>query len=94
MHLPGISVDAVKYLTEKRGVRVIGIDAPGLDHGFKRDLEALRLMAEIGGIVILNLKDLRRLPPTGAAVFIGLLPLGTGGGSPARVLGLIPKGME
>ena len=94
MHFPGVTVDAVKYLTEKRGVTVIGIDAPGLDPGFSGKFEASRLMAEIGGIVVLNLKGLRRLPPTGSAVFIGLLPLSTGGGSPARVLGLIPKGME
>ena len=94
MHFPGLSVDGVKYLTEKRGVRVIGIDTPGLDPGFSGKHEASRLMAEIGGMVLLNLKDLRRLPPTGSAVFIGLLPLGTGGGSPARVLGLIPKGRE
>lgn len=94
MHYPGLSVDAVKYLTEKRGVKVIGIDTPGLDPGFTRKFEASSLMAEAGGIVLLNLKELGELPPTGSAVFIGLLPLSAGGGSPARILGLIPNGRE
>ncbi len=91
MHFPGVSIDAVKFLMEKRGVKVIGIDTPGLDPGFSRKFEAARFMADNGGIVLLNLRNLGKLPPTGSAVFIGLLPLSVGGGSPARILGLIPR---
>jgi kynurenine formamidase len=94
MHFPGVSLDAVKFLMEKRGVKVIGIDTPGLDPGFSRKFEAARFMADSGGIVLLNLRNLKKLTPTGSAVFIGLLPLSVGGGSPARILGLIPKGKK
>jgi kynurenine formamidase len=39
-----------------------------------------------------NLTNLKSLPATGALVFIGVLPLVDGSGSPARILALVPKG--
>jgi kynurenine formamidase len=38
-----------------------------------------------------NLTNLKQLPATGALVFVGVLPLVDGSGSPARILALVPK---
>ncbi|MEZ4595690.1 MAG: hypothetical protein R3C32_01985 [Chloroflexota bacterium] len=37
-----------------------------------------------------GLQNLAALPPLGATVFVGVLPLVDGSGSPARVLALVP----
>ncbi len=91
MHFPGISADGVRFLTEERHIKVIGIDGPGIDPGFSKKTEATDLFAMSGGLLLLNLKGLKVLPPKGAAIFIGILPIEGATTSPARVLALTPK---
>jgi kynurenine formamidase len=91
MHYPGISTGAARFLTEDRHVKVIGIDGPGIDPGSSEKTEAFDIFAMSGGILLLNLKNLRRLPPRGATIFIGVLPIEGASASPARVLAIIPK---
>lgn len=91
MHFPGISTDGVRFLVEERHIKVIGIDGPGIDPGFSKKTEAADLFTKSGGLLLLNLKDLKKLPPKGAMIFIGLLPIEGTSISPARVLALTPK---
>lgn len=91
MHYPGISAGAARFLTEERHIKIIGIDGPGIDPGSSEKTEAADIFATSGGLLLLNLKDLGRLPPRGAVIFIGVLPIEGAAASPARVLAIIPK---
>jgi kynurenine formamidase len=92
LHFPGFGVEAARYLVE-RGVVGIGIDTLGIDAGADLDFPVHRhvtLPKQVWHIE--NLTNLKSLPTTGALVFIGVLPLVDGSGSPARILALVPKG--
>jgi kynurenine formamidase len=91
MHFPGISVAAMRLLVEERGVTTVGIDSAGLDGGMSTDYQANILLARHGGLHLENLAGLDRIPPTGAWLVIGALPIAGGSGSPARVLALVMK---
>ena len=92
LHFPGFGVEAASYLVEC-GVVGIGIDTLGIDAGADLDFPVHRdvtLPKQVWHIE--NLTNLKSLPATGALVFIGVLPLVDGSGSPARILALVPKG--
>jgi kynurenine formamidase len=92
LHFPGFGVEAASYLVQ-RGVVGIGIDTLGIDAGADLDFPVHRhvtLPKQVWHIE--NLTNLKSLPATGALVFIGVLPLVDGSGSPARILALVPKG--
>ena len=92
LHFPGFGVEAASYLVQ-RGVVGIGIDTLGIDPGGDLDFPVHRhvtLPKQVWHIE--NLTNLKSLPATGALVFIGVLPLVDGSGSPARILALVPKG--
>jgi len=92
LHFPGFGVEAARYLVEC-GVVGIGIDTLGIDAGADLDFPVHRdvtLPKQVWHIE--NLTNLKSLPATGALVFIGVLPLVDGSGSPARILALVPKG--
>jgi kynurenine formamidase len=92
LHFPGFGVEAASYLVEC-GVVGIGIDTLGIDAGVDSDFPVHRhvtLPKQVWHIE--NLTNLKSLPATGALVFIGVLPLVDGSGSPARILALVPKG--
>ena len=86
---PGFGIDAARRLLE-RGVAAIGIDTLGVDPGQATDLPVHHLTSPAGVWHIEGLVNLDRLPPTGATVVVGALPLVDGSGTPARVLALIP----
>ena len=92
LHFPGFGVEAASYLVQ-RGVVGIGIDTLGIDSGVDSNFPVHRhvtLPKQVWHIE--NLTNLKSLPATGALVFIGVLPLVDGSGSPARILALVPKG--
>lgn len=90
LHFPGIHPDAARFLIDERDVAGIGIDTHGVDGGLDHGFATNRLMLESNRIVLENLANLDKLPPTGATLVIGILRLREGTGSPAAVLGLVP----
>ena len=90
MHTPGFSPEAARFLLEWREVAGLGIDTHGIDPGSDSDLTVSRLALSRSALVLECLNNLNELPPTGATVVIGRLPLVGGSGSPASVLALIP----
>lgn len=90
MHTPGFGIDAARYLLEQRGAAGLGSDTPGVDPGIDAELSVSRLALAQTGIVLECLNNLDRLPPVGATVSIGRLPLAGGSGAPAGVLALTP----
>jgi len=90
LHFPGFSLEAARLLLEERGVAGLGTDTHGVDPGQDVAFAVNRLLAEKGGLHLECLARLDQLPATGATLFLGVLPIEGGSGSPARVLALVP----
>ena len=90
MHFPGVSVAASRYLRE-RGVKCLGIDTLSTDPGLSKTFDQHKQFLAGGGFHLENLTNLDALPPAGATIVVGVLPLSGGSGAPARVLALIPR---
>jgi kynurenine formamidase len=90
MHYPGFSAEVTRFLIEVRQIGGLGIDTPGVDPGLDETFAANKLLLGGHRIHLENLTNLDQLPATGATLFVGLLPIVGGSGSPARVLALVP----
>lgn len=93
-HTPGVTPEAAKYLSESDimgwGVETVGTDA-GQAFGFEPAFpcHAMTLGADKYGIT--QLRNLDKLPITGAVVIAAPLPIVKGSGSPCRVLALVSR---
>jgi len=91
LRFPGYGVEATRFLVEERRVVGLGIDTLGIDSGAATDFPVHRTVSHPRGVWHLeNLENLAAVPPLGAWVFVGVLKLVDGSGSPARVLALVP----
>lgn len=89
--LPGYGEEGARLLVEWRAVACLGIDTAGIDAGFADDAPVhVGISLPRGVFHLEGLVRLERLPPRGAWVVIGALPLAGGSGSPCRVLALVP----
>lgn len=69
----------------------LGIDTMSIDPGNSADLVVHRTVSHPRGLWhVEGLQNLSALPAVGAWVFVGVLNLVDGSGSPARVLALVP----
>ena len=89
MHTPGFGIAAARRLLDARQVAGLGADAPGIDPGADTDLSISKMALAQPRIVLECLNNLAQLPPVGATVIIGRLPLVGGSGSPAAALALV-----
>jgi kynurenine formamidase len=87
---PGYSLEAARFLAEERGVVGLGIDTAGIDGGLDTAFSVNRYWLRGERYHLENLTALDRLPPRGATIFIGALPIEKGSGSPVRVLAMVP----
>ena len=87
---PGYSLEAARFLAEKRGVVGLGIDTAGIDGGLDMAFSVNRYWLHGERYHLENLTGLEKLPPRGATIFIGALPIENGSGSPVRVLAMVP----
>ena len=92
LHFPGFGVDVAEFLATKRGVRGLGIDTLSTDPGRSQDFAQHKAFLAHGLYQIENLRNLDLVPPTGATIIVGVLPIRNGSGAPARVLAIIPAG--
>ena len=91
LRFPGFGVEAAQFLVDNRGVVGLGIDTLGIDSGEASHFPVHSQITHPKGLWHLeNLQNLKALPPLGAWVVVGVLPLVGGSGSPARVLALLP----
>ena len=88
MHTPGFGLEAARFLLEQRNAAGLGIDTHGVDAGADTGLSVSRMALARPALVLECLNNLHRLPPAGATVIVGRLPLAGGSGSPASVLAL------
>ena len=92
---PGITVACAKWLAEETQILGVGVETVGTDAGAAHSFEpafpchALLLGSDKYGLT--QLRNLSRVPPTGAMVVATPLPIVSGSGSPARVLALVER---
>jgi len=92
LHFPGFGVEATEFLVNERHVVGIGLDTLGIDRGVDDHFpvhSTVTLPRNVWHIE--NLTNLKSVPPVGALVFVGVLPLVDGSGSPARILAMVPN---
>ncbi|ETK36650.1 cyclase family protein [Microbispora sp. ATCC PTA-5024] len=94
-HTPGISVACARYLAEETPILGIGVETVGTDagaaHSFDPAFPCHSFLLGAGKYGLTQLRNLDRLPPTGAVILAGPLPITGGSGSPARVLALVER---
>lgn len=89
LRFPGLSVEAARALVDRRVVG-IGIDTMSMDAGCNIPAAPVHHIVMPAGIWQLEgLVNLLAVPPTGATVVVGALPLVEGSGTPARVFALV-----
>lgn len=84
MRFPGFGKEAVEWLLERRDIRGIGVDSLSLDNGSSATFDSHVTVLSADRYGIENLRNLRRLPPRGATLVLGLIPWNGGSGGPCR----------
>lgn len=93
-HTPGMTPAAARYLAATEllgvGVETVGTDA-GQAFAFEPAFPCHAAVLGAGKCGLTQLRNLDKLPVTGAVVIAAPLPIVTGSGSPARVLAFVEK---
>jgi kynurenine formamidase len=94
-HTPGVSVECARWLAEEAPVIGLGVETVGTDagaaHSFEPPFPCHAALLGAGKYGLTQLQNLAALPPRGAVVIAGPLPIAGGSGSPARVLALVER---
>jgi kynurenine formamidase len=94
-HTPGISIACAKWLAEEAPVQGVGVETVGTDagaaHSFDPPFPCHSFLLGAGKFGLTQLQNLAALPPTGAVVIAGPLPIVHGSGSPCRALALVER---
>jgi kynurenine formamidase len=85
-HFPGFSADAAMWLAEHRRVTGIGVDTLSLDPGNSTTFPVHVNFLRTDRYGLENLANLDKVPPRGAAAYVGLIPWQEGSGGPCRVI--------
>ncbi|MBE1488687.1 cyclase family protein [Plantactinospora soyae] len=94
-HTPGISPACAKWLAEESPIQGVGVETVGTDaggaHSFDPPFPCHSFLLGADKYGLTQLRNLASLPPTGAVVVAGPLPIIGGSGSPCRVLALVER---
>ena len=94
-HTPGISVSCAQWLAAQTPIAGLGTETVGTDagaaHSFDPPFPCHSALLGAGKYGLTQLRNLARLPVTGAVVIAGPLPIVTGSGSPCRALALVER---
>jgi kynurenine formamidase len=94
-HTPGMSVACARWVAQEAPVIGLGVETVGTDagaaHAFDPAFPCHSYLLGSDKYGLTQLRNLDRLPPTGAVVIAGPLPIVTGSGAPARVLALVER---
>jgi kynurenine formamidase len=94
-HTPGISPRCARWLAEESPIQGLGVETVGTDAGnaptFDPPFPCHSYLLGSNKYGLTQLRNVGRLPPTGALVVAGPLPIVGGSGSPCRVLALVER---
>jgi kynurenine formamidase len=92
---PGISVECAKWLAEEAPVQGVGVETVGTDagaaHSFNPPFPCHSFLLGHDKYGLTQLQNLAALPPVGAVLIVGPLPIVRGSGSPCRALALVER---
>jgi kynurenine formamidase len=92
---PGISPDCAQWLAETAPVQGVGVETVGTDagaaHSFSPAFPCHSFLLGHDKYGLTQLQNLALLPPVGAVLFVGPLPIVGGSGSPCRALALVER---
>ncbi|GAB3975279.1 cyclase family protein [Plantactinospora veratri] len=92
---PGISPACARWLAEESPVQGVGVETVGTDaggaHSFDPPFPCHSFLLGADKYGLTQLRNLAQLPPTGAVLVAGPLPIVQGSGSPCRVLALVER---
>ena len=95
---PGISIECARWLAEEAPIQGLGVETVGTDagaaHSFSPPFPCHSFLLGHDKYGLTQLRNLDRLPPTGAVVVAAPLPIVHGSGSPARVLALVERQLK
>jgi kynurenine formamidase len=95
-HTPGVAPDCARWLAEHTPILGIGVETVGTDAGqaasfADQPFPCHWYFHQANKYGLTQLQRLAELPPQGALVVAGPLPIVDGSGSPARVLALVDR---
>ena len=94
-HTPGLSAQCARWVASESPVIGMGVETVGSDAGAAASFDPMfpchSFMHGAGKYGLTQLRNLDRLPPTGAVVIASPLRIVNGSGSPARVLALVER---
>lgn len=94
-HTPGLTPEAARYLAEETDILGMGVETVGTDAGgafaFEPAFPCHTLFLGANKYGVTQLRNLDKLPTTGAVVIAAPLPIVKGSGSPCRVLALVAR---
>ncbi|OIJ63637.1 cyclase family protein [Streptomyces mangrovisoli] len=92
-HTPGVDPECARWLAEETPLAGLGVETVGTDAGLAGDFDQPYpchwYLHGAGKYGLTQLRNLELLPPTGALLIAGPLPIVGGSGSPTRVLALV-----
>jgi kynurenine formamidase len=92
---PGVSVECARWLAEESPINGVGVETVGTDagaaHSFDPPFPCHSFLLGNDKYGLTQLRNLDVLPPVGAVVIAGPLPIVGGSGSPCRVLALVER---
>ena len=92
-HTPGVSVACAQWLAASESIIGLGVETVGTDagaaHSFDPPFPCHASLLGSGKYGLTQLQNLALLPPTGAVVIAGPLPITGGSGSPCRAIALV-----
>jgi kynurenine formamidase len=94
-HTPGMSPECARWVAEESPVIGVGVETVGTDagaaHSFDPAFPCHSFLMGSGKYGLTQLQNLASLPPTGAVLVVGPLPIVTGSGAPARAVALVER---
>ncbi|MFL6144617.1 MAG: cyclase family protein [Labedaea sp.] len=94
-HTPGVSAECARWLAEDTGLVGFGVETVGTDAGGAGGLNppfpCHHFFLGAGKCGLTQLRNLDKLPATGAVLVVSPLPIIDGSGSPTRVYALVEK---
>jgi kynurenine formamidase len=94
-HTPGMSPACAQWVAQESPVIGVGVETVGTDagaaHSFDPAFPCHSFLMGSGKYGLTQLQNLGSLPPTGAVLVVGPLPIVTGSGAPARAVALVER---
>ena len=90
LSFPGFSVEAVRFLLDRRDITGLAIDTPSIDCGQCAKFEVHQVLFAANKLALENIANCDKLPSNGAMLYVIPMLIKDGTGSPARVFAILP----